>query len=147
MFLDTPAIRVPRGGTPVLIFEHYVATERQYDGGNLKISVNDGPFEDIPEDAFRFNGYNLTLIAQVGGNTNPLGGQRAFSGTDFGTSRGSWGQSQIDLEGLVLPGDEVRFRFAFGTDGCNGVEGWAIDRVEVRSVDTAPRRPSRRVAP
>jgi len=42
----------------------------------------------------------------------------------------SWGQSQVDVSAYAGPGDEVRLRFAFGTDGCNGNDGWYLDNVE-----------------
>ena len=74
----------------------------------------------------------MTLTAASGGNTNPLAGQEAFSGTDGGAVSGSWGQSQIDLGYLNLaPGDSVRLRFDFGNDGCAGVDGWYVDDLRV----------------
>jgi hypothetical protein len=121
-----------------------VSTEKDYDGGNLKISVNDGPFELVAGSSFRFNPYNLTLIESDGGlgsnNTNPMAGEPAFSGTEGGTSTGAWGQSQVDLGGLVEPGDQVRIRFDFGVDGCNGRVGWYVDNVLVSTDGRAPRQ-------
>ncbi|QCC77469.1 M4 family metallopeptidase [Nocardioides daphniae] len=40
---------------PKLSFDHYVATESGYDGGNVKISVNGGGFAPIPAEAYVFN--------------------------------------------------------------------------------------------
>ena len=103
MRLTSPAIRLP--ATKILAsrlsFRHYVATELGYDGGNLKISVNGGAFELVPASAFLFNRYNAQLITEADGNTNPLAGQPAFSGTDGGELAGSWGLSQVDLSALV----------------------------------------------
>ena len=49
MHLDSPAIALPLAARPVLLFDHYVATEERVDGGNLKISVNGGAFELVSD--------------------------------------------------------------------------------------------------
>ena len=54
-------------------------------------------------------------------------GERVFLGTDATTYRGSWGQSQIDLSGYARGGDTLVVRFDFGTDGCNGQDGWYVE--------------------
>ena len=69
--LDSPKIEIPEGADMLrLSIDHWVATELGYDGGNLKISVNDGPFELVPSTAFDVSPYNSSLL--VFGNTNPL---------------------------------------------------------------------------
>src|SRR5690606_34968127 len=71
--LISPLIRTPKQtGVLALSFKHYVATEAGWDGGNLKISVNNGPYEQVPDDAFMFNPYNTTINSAAQGNTNPL---------------------------------------------------------------------------
>jgi hypothetical protein len=52
----------------------------------------------------------------------------------------------IDLSELAKPGDTVQFRFDFGMDGCNGIDGWYIDNVAL-SVCTAPAAGTVTVAP
>jgi Zn-dependent metalloprotease len=134
MSMTSRAIRIARGVqvVPRLVFKHYVATEAGWDGGNLKISINGGPFELVPATAYLFNPYNMTLQTAAAGNTNPLAGQPAFSGTDGGELTGSWGESQIDLESLgVELGDTIRLRYDFGMDGCNGNDGWYVDDVQL----------------
>jgi Zn-dependent metalloprotease len=136
MYLESPVIHIPNAAvlTPRLTFEHYVATEAGWDGGNLKISINGGPYMLVPDGAYTFNAYNTTLQTAAAGNTNPLAGQRAFSGTDGGSLFGSWGQSQVNLAALgVQPGDNIRLRYDFGMDGCNGLDGWYVDDVMVSS--------------
>ena len=123
--LDSPTITLPVG-IPHVAFDHWVASEAGWDGGNLKISVNGGPFILVPAAAYSFNAYNSNI--SVG--DNPMSGQQAFTGTDGGSNGGSWGQSQIDLYGLAVAGDSIQLRFDFGTDGCNGIIGWYIDNVE-----------------
>ncbi len=132
LYLQSPAIVIPAGAdVPRVAFDHWVATEMGYDGGNLKVSVNGGPFTLVPDAAFEFNDYNMNLVGA--GNTNPMAGQSAFSGTDGGQVGGSWGQSQVNLTGIAGPGDSVVFRIDFGVDGCNGVVGWYVDDFEVYS--------------
>ena len=140
--LDSPAIELPLATRPVLLFDHYVATEDRVDGGNLKISVNGGPFEVVPSDAFLFNPYNDELRLPQW-NDNPMAGEEAFIGTDATTYRGSWGQSQVHLGSLVVGGDTIVLRFDFGTDGCGGQDGWYVDNVrlimEPRERQSGPR--------
>lgn len=134
MSMESPAIKIPAGKSlvPYLTYNHYVATEAGWDGGNLKISVNGGPFTLVPASAYTFNPYNTTLNTAEAGNTNPLAGQPAFSGTDGGQVFSTWGQSQINLSSLgVKPGDTIRLRYDMGMDGCTGIDGWYVDDVNV----------------
>ncbi|NJC96332.1 MAG: hypothetical protein FIB03_08345, partial [Anaerolineae bacterium] len=135
MSLESPIIHIPNSktlGPHFVTFEHYVATEAGWDGGNLKISVNGGPYQVVPPSAYKFNPYNTTLQTAAAGNTNPLAGQPGFSGTDGGSLFGSWGQSQVNLTMLgVKPGDNIRLRFDMGMDGCTGNDGWYVDNVTV----------------
>ena len=145
MELTGPTIEIPRGTQgPILTFDHWVATEPTWDGGNVKISVNGGPFMQIAPGLFLHNSYNDRIRT---GNTNPLAGQYAFTGTDQGSLSGSWGQSQIDLGSLVTAGDRIVLRFDLGVDGCNGAEGWYLDNVQVVVTALAPRRGGGRVTP
>ncbi len=130
--MESGPILIPPDMAPKFVFDHYVATEASYDGGNVQVSVNGGAYALVPSAAFTFNVYNATLTTAAGGNTNPLAGQTAFTGTDGGSVGGSWGQSQVDLSYLgLVPGDTVRLRFSFGNDGCAGVDGWYVDDVRV----------------
>ncbi len=127
MSLDSPTITL--GGAPSLVFDHYVATESGFDGGNLKISVNGGAYQPVAGADFTFNPYNTTL--EVDNNTNPMGGQEAFSGSDGGVVASTWGQSQASLSNYAGAGDTIRLRFELGVDGCNGLDGWYLDNVRV----------------
>jgi Zn-dependent metalloprotease len=139
MSMESPAIHIPNSqthGTYFVTFEHYVATEAGWDGGNLSISINGGPYQLVPPAAYKFNAYNTTLQTAAAGNTNPLAGQPAFSGTDGGSLFGTWGQSQVNLSHPSLGvqrGDTIRLRYDFGMDGCNGLDGWYVDDVKVRA--------------
>jgi Zn-dependent metalloprotease len=131
--LDLDPIQLPASGnTPRVSFDHWVATEGGWDGGNVKISVNGGPYTVIPDAAFIYNPYNATLFTAAQGNTNPIAGQRAFSGGDQGSTQGSWGKSIIDLTGIAAPGDIVRLRFDLGADCGFGARGWFLDNFRIQ---------------
>jgi hypothetical protein len=112
--------------TPLVTFDHWVATETSFDGGNLKISVNGGPLQLVAATDYSYNPYNMTLAAAPG-NTNPMAGQAAFSGSDGGSVEGSWGRSHVNLTPYAGPGDTVQLQYDFGTDGCGGTFGWYVD--------------------
>lgn len=149
--LDSPVITVVDGGAKV-VFDHLMQSEAEFDGGNLKVSINGGDFTLVPAEAFVFNGYNMTLetgaAAPVpdpvgltgGGNTNPIAGEAAWSGSDEGETSSNWGTSIVDLAALgVTAGDTVQLRFEFGQDGCNGNLGWYVDEVAVAHCATGSR--------
>ena len=136
--LDSPDIQIPQGTTvPRIAIDHWIATEIGYDGGNFKISVNGGSYAPIPPSAIEVSPYNGVLLRADLGNTNPLAGQAAFTGSDDGIT-GSWGQSNINLFGIAGAGDSIRLRFDFGVDGCRGLVGWYVDDVQVYSCADEP---------
>lgn len=139
LFLESPVITIPNdAGIARLAFDHWVATEAGWDGGNVKVSVNGGPWTTVPTTAFDFNTYNSTL--EEGISTNPLAGEPAFSGSNEGSLNGTWGQSHLQLLGIAWPGDAVQFRFELGLDACNGLTGWYVDDVQLYacSAEVAP---------
>ncbi|MER7558003.1 M4 family metallopeptidase [Nocardioides sp. NPDC126508] len=125
--LISPEIKVPAGMTPRLTFDHSVRTESGWDGGNVKVSVNGGDFTLVDQAAYLFNAPGATMDPDSG----YLGGEPAWTGTDGGKFTGQWGTTIIDLDAVADAGDTVRFRFDIARDGCNGVEGWAVDNVSV----------------
>ncbi|MBN2002891.1 MAG: carboxypeptidase regulatory-like domain-containing protein [Anaerolineae bacterium] len=131
-YLESADIVLPATGpAPRVAFDHSPATEADYDGGNLKVSVNGGPWQVVPAGAFIFNAYPGELATDEDGNTNPMAGEPAFHGSDEGDNHTRWGQSQVDLAGLAAPGDTIRLRFELGIDGCGGKIGWYVDEVQV----------------
>jgi Zn-dependent metalloprotease len=132
--LDSPTITLPAGAQSLFIrFDHYVETELNFDGGNVLISVNGGPFELVPQSAYTFNAppSQLDDPPPLGQNTNPKAGEFAWHGTNEGEAKGSWGTTIIDLNSIAQAGDTIKIRFDFGIDGCNGVTGWYVDEVRV----------------
>lgn len=135
--LISPAITVPAGATPRIQWDHYMASEAKYDGGNVKVSVNGGAFTLVPNDAYLFNAPGGTMDA----GTKPMAKEAAWTGTDGGQLGGSWGTSIIDLAKVAKAGDSVKFRFDMGRDGCGGVDGWYVDNVKVQ-VCASPSTPT-----
>ncbi len=140
LFMISPEITVAADGPGFLAFEHYFLTESGFDGGNLMISINGGVFLPIPQlaysvvpgTAFVHNPYNRSLNDITDQNTNPKRGEEAFTGANPLTGDNNWGTSQVDLAAAgAAAGDTIRLRWDFGQDGCNGNEGWFVDRVEV----------------
>ena len=113
------------------------------DGGNVKISLDDGASWSVLALEDRYSG----LIEN--GRDNPLEGEPAFGGYSFGWRR---------VLARLPSASSVRLRFDVGADGANtetsayGYAGWTLDDVRVlvdRPVDeTAPtvsRMPPERV--
>jgi len=130
--LESQEITIPAGVTaPRLTFDHWVATEAGWDGGNVKISVNGGAWKLIQAVDFIYNPYNTTLFSTAQGSDDPLAGQQAFSGSDAGSVLGSWGRSIVNLAPYATANDKVKLRFELGNDGCGGSIGWYLDDVMV----------------
>ncbi|MBT8394187.1 MAG: T9SS type A sorting domain-containing protein [Flavobacteriaceae bacterium] len=132
--LTSPVINIPDypDGTFDMLFEHYVATEPDWDGGNIKYRIDEGTWQLLPASAFVENPYNGIINDVNAGNDNPLQGQEAFTGTDGGSNISTWGTSIINLSSLgLMPNSNIQFRFEMGTDGCNGNDGWYIDNITI----------------
>ena len=134
--LESAEISIPAGATTLrMAFDHYVATETGYDGGNVKIQVNGGAWTTIAAADFVYNPYNGTLATSTTtattGADNPLAGQPAFTGSDGGSVLGTWGRSIINLAPYAAPGDKIKLRFEMGTDCGGGAFGWYVDDVQV----------------
>ena len=126
-------IKLPGGKLRRMSFQHYMASEPGWDGGNVKISINGAGFQVIPASAYLFNKPNDTLFLLAEGNSNPMQGEQAFTGTDGGSLFGSWGKSIVNLNKVgAKKGDRVRLRFDMGRDGCNGSDGWYVDNIKVQ---------------
>ena len=131
--LASPVITIPVGlaSGPHLSFDHWVALEDGYDGAQLMISVNGGPFELVAPSAFIYNAYNRSLLP-FPFSDNVRRGQPAYSGADGGSLEGSWGTSIVDISGYANGGDTIRLRFDMSTDYCFGTGlGWYLDDVRV----------------
>ncbi|MFQ6094387.1 MAG: hypothetical protein ACE5OR_17225, partial [bacterium] len=121
--LDTPPIDLTNTSNPSFTFWHWYQNEYSYntlwDGGNLKISVDDGPFDLItPEGGYDgvIDDYNAAL-----------GREPAFGGP--ANTGNFWHQETVDLSPYV--NHSVVLRFHFGSDDNTSTPGWYIDDVEI----------------
>ncbi len=130
LHLDSPEITLPSGVTaPKLTFDHWIALEAGWDGGQLLLSVDGGNWQQVHFSHFTYNPYLFLLFTAAQGNTNPMAGQAAFTSTDGGTVLGSWGRSHVNLAPYAGPNQKVRLRFDVGNDFCTGFFGWYVDDV------------------
>jgi hypothetical protein len=120
-----------------LEFEHQFASEQSnlypdsaYDGGIVEISVNGGTFNYIvPEDnypkVFRHFSSGTTPV------TGPMPGLPCYAG-----ELDQWNTNQFDL--AAYAGNDVQFRFRFGSDAGTFYEGWYIDDFLIFGLATTP---------
>ncbi len=140
LHLDSPVMNFPSGTTGDIIvsFDHMIASEDMFDGGNVKYKKNNGSWKLIPGSAFTVNPYNGKLRGSSSSN-NPLAGEEAFLGTDNGSNATAWAQSQINLNSLgITATDQLQIRWDFGSDCGYGVKGWYVDNVRVFTCSTSP---------
>lgn len=119
--LTSPPIDLAHAMNPELVFWHWFEFEASrgilWDGGNIKISSDDGPFElVIPEE-----GYTGIIDS---GNTDytPLAEQRGFGGQTDGKN---WHECRVDLSAYV--GHTIRVLFEAAGDDNTNFAGWFID--------------------
>ncbi|MBS0658011.1 MAG: S8 family serine peptidase [Verrucomicrobia bacterium] len=106
-------------------FDRNVSGTRLYDGGVLEIKIGSGAFTEIlaAGGTFLSGGYTGTLWSGTG---NPLGGQRG------------WGLSSSGFVTTVaqLPanaaGQNVQFRWRFGSDSSVASNGWYLDSLSLQ---------------
>jgi uncharacterized repeat protein (TIGR01451 family) len=133
--LTSQSIHIPSTvSQPILRFDHWVSLERNFDGGQLRISTNGGAsFSVVPDAAYLYNAPNTTLPAGATAFDNPMATQRAFSGSDNFTTDGSWATSVVDLSALAPAGSNILLRWSVGTDCASGYVGWYLDNVKLSS--------------
>ncbi len=121
-WVDSAPISIPTGVPAELGFWHWYNIEdgySHYDGGNVKISTDGGS--------------TWTLL---GSYLDPYPIQQCYSGNSgipgepcFTGSSGSWNYVTFDLSSYA--GEQVMFRWHFGSDTSLNYEGWYIDDVSV----------------
>ncbi|HEY0379570.1 MAG TPA: M4 family metallopeptidase [Pyrinomonadaceae bacterium] len=136
--VTSPSITIPAtSGNTILRYKNWMASEFGFDGGQLYISVNGGPFTLVtatPTQYFLYNGYNIFMATTAQGSDNPRQGQQALSGGDGGKVDGSWGTTVVNLTALAPAGSNVQLRWDFSNDSCGGSTfGWYIDDVSLTS--------------
>jgi|CXWL01.1.fsa_nt_gi Zn-dependent metalloprotease len=138
LVLDSPTFVMPiAGAVPRLAFDQYVASEATFDGGNVKISVNGGPYTVLAPSAFGYNPQTGALATSGAGNTNPMQAEQAWHGTDGGSNSGTWGRTISNSAGIAAAGQPFKLRYEFGSDGCGGTDlGWWVDDIKVYTCET-----------
>jgi hypothetical protein len=102
------------GSNAILTFWHWYSTESTFDGGNVKVSTDDGATWTLitPNE-----GYDGVLSTTFG---NPIGGEEAFYGAS-----GGWVQATFDLS--AFSGTSAIIKFDFGSDSSVDGIGWFVD--------------------
>ena len=120
------------GPAPRIVFDHWVATEAGWDGGNVKISVNGGAWQVIPDVGVRLQ--PLQREAH-----QPCPGQHQSARRPAGL-HGHATAAPLTAPGAgrssTSPGSQsARTRSSCastsGTDGCGGTFGWYVDDLQV----------------
>ena len=121
--LETPEISLTDKDSSKLSFWHWYvneySSEKFWDGGNVKISVDGGQFQLIePEDGYDgiIDDYNTFL-----------GHEQCFGGA--AANGNFWHQEIFDL--AAYTDHSVKFRFHFASDASMNEPGWYIDDVEI----------------
>ncbi len=121
--LEIPEISLAGLDSAKLIFWHWYqneySSETFWDGGNIKISVDNGDFEVVTPQG----GYDGIID-----NFNTfLGGEPCFGGP--AANGNFWHQEVIDLTPYV--DHSIKIRFHFASDEAVTEPGWYIDDVEI----------------
>ncbi|MDZ7374134.1 MAG: M14 family zinc carboxypeptidase [candidate division KSB1 bacterium] len=120
--LETPPIDLTHAEAATFRFWHWYQFEysdgKLWDGGNVKISVDRGPFQVLLTSLRGYDGW-------VDRYNSALGGEPAFGGPP-GTGN-SWRLETFDLSPFV--GHTVVLQFHFGSDGYVQDYGWYLDDV------------------
>ncbi|MCO5195331.1 MAG: hypothetical protein M9930_18870 [Anaerolineae bacterium] len=94
-----------------------------YDGALLEISADNGATWTQLDTELLTDPYDGVVSADY---NNPLGGRNAWCGDPQ-----EWLNAVVTLDDYI--GNDVQFRFQFGTDGFELRDGWDIDNVLVQS--------------
>lgn len=122
--LETPEVEIAETGVAELFMWHWIEAEVSgsypdhcYDGGLAEMSVDGGPWQQITPDG----GY--PYLIRAGSTPGPFPAETpVFSGSH------GWQQERFDLSAVS---GMVKFRFRFGSDGADQMEGWHIDDVQI----------------
>jgi hypothetical protein len=115
----------PQDDEVTLSFVHRYSFEPTWDGGAVQVSVNGGPFTDVPPTSFAANGYSDTVV----GN-GIMNGKMAFTGDSSGYGSTNFITSKA-LLGDFKKGDTIAVRFVAAWDECStgSIPNWQIKYV------------------
>jgi hypothetical protein len=118
--LETNEIVIFGINDPVLKFYHWYDIEYGSDGGNIKISTDNGNTWQIiiPGDSY-------PVASLPAGSGNPLAGESVFSGFQQ-----FWNEATFELDNYsAYP--VIKLRFDFGVDFTGNAAGWYIDDLQI----------------
>lgn len=110
---------------PVLRFYHSIDTERGFDPGIVQLSRDGGANWEDAGDRIYKNGYSGKIPFQPFAIANQSG--------YYGDSQG-YIDSYVDLRDFI--GDQLMFRFRYGSDDVFQANGWYVDEVAVFDMKT-----------
>jgi len=139
--LNSPSITLTNDGGVVVTFDHRFSFEgfsasdgTAWDGGQLRMSVNGGPFTTVPAANFTANGYITSIGGSIVTNLTAATGwiNAAWVGESPNYGSGAYLTSVATL-GYFKKGDTIALQFVASLDDCSeGQEpNWEIDRVQV----------------
>lgn len=141
-FVESPCYNLSSLQKPYLSFLIYWDTERQYDGGNLQYSINNGlswlnlGTTGQPVDCIQKNWFNTPSITNLSGLASPTQGwsgtlQPTSGNCTGGGGSGDWVEAGICI-GFLAGQPNVKFRFTFSSGStCNAYDGIAFDRFTI----------------
>ena len=110
--LDSPAIII--GANATLKFYHYYQTENSYDGGNVKISTDNGTTFSVINPVGSYPDNAITALSNEPGYTNNSNG---------------WVLANFDLSAYA--GQSIILRWNFASDGSQIGNGWFLDNIVI----------------
>ncbi|MEJ6578169.1 MAG: hypothetical protein QNL33_10985 [Akkermansiaceae bacterium] len=131
--LTSPKISVTTTSGIQVTFVHRYSIEAEWDGVGLQISVDGGPFTNVPKEAFSQNGYD-NLVPLIGNHV--LYQLDGFNGESVGYVGDQFITSIADVGG-VAAGSSLEIRFVGAWDeGARGpsVPGWELTSVLINTL-------------
>jgi hypothetical protein len=129
--LRSPALTVGATGRVRLSMAHRWSVEGDnWDGVQVRISVNGGAFASVPATAFTQGGYSSVVRS---GSASAVKGELAWTAESAGHAAGTFITSIADL-GLLNAGDIVQLEFVYAGDTNTrgpSLPSWQINSVQV----------------
>jgi len=144
-YVESPCFDFTSLVNPIIKFSLFWDTERQYDGGGIQFSINNGAtWSNIgnandPSDCYNKNWFNSSNITNLGGLASPTHGwsgnlQNSAGGCLGGNGSGQWVEASHCL-GFLAGKSTVKFRFVFGSGTtCNNYDGIAFDQLFIGEI-------------
>ena len=145
-YVESPCFDFSGLTNPIIRFSIYWDTERQYDGGGLQFSLNNGTTwsnvgsANDPVDCYNKNWFNSASITNLSGLSSPTNGwsgnlQNSSGGCLGGGGSGQWVEASHCL-GFLAGMSSVKFRFTFGSGTtCNNFDGIAFDQIYIGEIE------------